>query len=38
MKSRICSIPEQHGLITISHLVLGVTHFMVDCDEVFLVD
>ena len=38
MESWVSPIPEEHGLVLVGHLVLGVSHLVVDGDEVLLVD
>ena len=38
VESRIGPSPEQDRFISVGHLVLGVSHLMIDSNEVLLVD
>lgn len=38
VEAGIGSVAEQHRLVGVVHEVLDVTHFVVNCDQVFHVD
>ena len=38
MEAGVGALPEEHTLVAVGHLVLGVPHLVVDGDKVLLVD